>query len=62
MKASLVLAAAELRQQAVMARRLCLGHTVADIAMMEAYAVECDAAAACADLAAEAALKPPIKL
>ena len=61
MKASLVPAAAKLRQQAIMARRLCVGHTVADIAMMEAYAVECDAAAVCADLAA-AALKRPIKL
>ena len=61
MKASHVPAAAKLRQQAIMARRLCLGHTVADIAMMEAYAVECDAAAVRADLAA-AALKRPTRI
>lgn len=56
-----MLAAAKLRHQAEMARRLCVGLTVADIAVMEAYAVECDAAAVCADLAA-AALKRPIKI
>ena len=52
-----MLPADEFRYQAAMARRLSAGLTVADVARMEAFAVECDAAAVSADLAA-AALTP----
>ena len=49
MKASPVLTAEQLRHLAAKIRRLIAGRTVADAAMMEAYAVECDETAAKAD-------------
>jgi len=44
-----VLTAGQLRHLAAKTRRLIAGRTVADAAMMEAYAVECDEAADKAD-------------
>jgi len=63
LKASPVLTAEQLRHLAAKTRRLIAGRTVADAAMMEAYAVECDDAADKADALAEpvAAGMPPRK-
>ena len=44
-----MLTAEQLRHLALKTRRLIAGRTVADAAMMEAYAVECDEAADKAD-------------